>query len=207
MSARHLLAAVALALLAPAAQAELLRYQATLAPETPTATGSGAVSFVFDTDTLLLQIDASWSGLSGPTTVAHIHCCTALPGSNPLIPAFGGSATVGVAVTPTTLPGFPGGLTSGSYSQAINLDVSTSYVGGFVTANGGTVASARAAVLSGMSDGRAYFNIHSSAFTGGEIRGFITQVPEPGTLALAMLGLLGAGAALRAPRARSRCGA
>ncbi len=192
MSPRHLLAAAALALLAQAAQAELLRYQATLAPETPTATGTGTVALVFDTDTLVLQIDASWSGLSALTTVAHIHCCTALPGSNPLTPAFGGSATVSVAVTPNTLTGFPGGVTSGSYSQAINLDVSASYTSGFVAASGGTVAGARAAVLSGMSDGRAYFNIHTTAFPGGEIRGFITQVPEPATLALAALGLVAA---------------
>ena len=38
---------------------------------------------------------ASFSGLSGTTTVAHIHCCTASPGTG----------TIGVAVTPVTLPG------------------------------------------------------------------------------------------------------
>lgn len=193
MASNKTLATAALAALvvaAPVAQAELVRYQAVMGPEAPTATGSGVVGFVFDTDTLILQIDASWSGLSGITSVAHIHCCTAVPGTNTLVPAFGGSATVGVAVTPTTLPGFPTGLSSGSYSRAIDLGLDTSYTSAFRTASGGTTAGARAAVLAGMGDGRAYFNVHTNLFPGGEIRGFITQVPEPASLALASVALL-----------------
>lgn len=34
-----------------------------------------------------------------------------------------------------------------------------------------------------------YANIHTSTFPGGEIRGQITAVPEPGTVALAVVGL------------------
>ncbi len=185
-----LAAFTALALTAPAAHADLVRYQAWMSPEAPTATGSGVVDFVYDTSTLKLQIDASWTGLSGITTVAHIHCCTPTPGTNPLTPAFGGSATVGVAVTPGTLPGFPTGLSSGTYSREIDLGLDASFTGAFRNANGGTTASARNAVLAGMSDGRAYFNVHTNLFPGGEIRGFITRVPEPATLALVSLALL-----------------
>jgi len=36
-----------------------------------------------------------------------------------------------------------------------------------------------------------YFNIHTSTFGGGEIRGQILPVPEPSTLALAVLGMGG----------------
>ena len=35
-----------------------------------------------------------------------------------------------------------------------------------------------------MKTGNAYFNIHTSEFRGGEIRGLIFRTPEPGTLAL-----------------------
>jgi hypothetical protein len=41
-----------------------------------------------------------------------------------------------------------------------------------------------------MQSGSTYVNIHSSAFPGGEIRGQIVAVPEPGTMALGALGLL-----------------
>jgi hypothetical protein len=39
--------------------------------------------------------------------------------------------------------------------------------------------------------GGAHFNIHTSQFPGGEIRGFLQAVPEPGTLALLAAGLGG----------------
>jgi hypothetical protein len=84
-------------------------------------------------------------------------------------------------VTPTTLPGFPAGVTAGTYGPVVvDLDLSTSFTSAFVTASGGTLAGAAAALIAGMnSTDRAYFNIHTSAFPGGEIRGFLAPIPVP----------------------------
>ena len=43
------------------------------------------------------------------------------------------------------------------------------------------------------SAGKWYFNIHTSAFSGGEIRGFTTVVPEPSTVVLLAGGLAAVG--------------
>jgi hypothetical protein len=68
---------------------------------------------------------------------------------------------------------------------------SASYNAAFITANGGTVSSALSALLTGFDAGKAYLNIHTSSFSGGEIRGFLERVPEPSSLLLATLGAAG----------------
>jgi hypothetical protein len=175
---RIALVALVAAAVSPAA---VLDFRTNLGPEALGATGDGSAIFSFDTTAQTLSIDTSWSGLSGTTTVAHIHCCVATPGT--------GNASV--AVTPGTLPGFPTGLTSGTYSILLDLTDTSTYTSGFLTANGGTVAGASAGLLAAMQERRAYLNIHSSTFGGGEIRGYIAAVPEPATLALTGLMLAG----------------
>jgi MYXO-CTERM domain-containing protein len=169
----------ALTLSMATAHADLMRFEASLGPEAVGATGSGSVTLVYDTLSKLLEFDVDWSGLSGTTTVAHIHCCVATPGSG----------TAGVAVTPSTLPGFPSGVSTGSYNAVVDLGLAASYTGNFLTAAGGTVDLARDRLLTGMGTGVAYFNIHSSTFLPGEIRGFLQAVPEPSSLVLAALAL------------------
>lgn len=177
------------AFLASPAAAVPITFTSELAPEAAGATGSGFVTVIYDGDADTLQIEATWAGLSGTTTVAHIHCCTAEPEAG----------TVGVAVTPGTLPGFPVGLSAGSYtSPVLDLSLPTTYTAGFLTNfGGGTAAGAEAALLAGMLSDRAYFNVHSTTFPGGEIRGFLDPVPEPATFTL-----LGAALMLGALRRR-----
>jgi hypothetical protein len=87
------------------------------------------------------------------------------------------------------------------YSHLFDMTLASSYNPAFVTANGGTTATAEAALYNGMLAGTAYLNIHTSNFPSGEIRGFL-KVPEPLTLSLFGAGLAGM-AALRRRRQKS----
>jgi CHRD domain len=109
----RIVASLAIAFLAATspAQAAIIQYQSTLGPEATGATGTGTVALTFDSATSLLDIDVTFSGLSGITTVAHIHCCTAVAGTG----------TAGVAVTTPTLPGFPVGVSSGTYLRTFDM--------------------------------------------------------------------------------------
>ncbi len=185
---KTLLALSALTLAATAAQAHLTYFNGTFAAEATGATGSGSLYMEYDEDGRTLLINATWAGLSGNTTTAHIHCCTAAPNTG----------TAGVALaTGGILPGFPLGVSSGSYFRVIDLTQTTNYGGAFLTASGGTAAGAEARLISNLTSGNAYFNIHSSTFGGGEIRAFVTAVPEPATWGLMALGLAAVGVAAR----------
>lgn len=165
------------------AQGATIIYTATLsgAAESPAnaSTGTGLVTVTLDDVLNTMRIVASFSGLSGTTTAAHIHASTAVAGTG----------TAGVATTTPSFVGFPLGVTAGSMDQTYDTTLASTYNASFVTANGGTVPNAFAALKSAMDTGKSYFNIHTSAFGGGEIRGFLTAVPEPSTVTLS--GLLG----------------
>lgn len=184
------LSSAALAFAAPASAATYV-FAGVLGPEVAGATGTGLIKLTFDTAAGTLGIQANWSGLTGTTTVAHIHCCVDLPG------------TVGVAVTPGTLPGFPTGVSGGAYSTVLDLTQTATYTGGFLAFGGGTAAGAQAALLTGLQSQRAYFNIHSTRFPGGEIRVFPAAVPEPESWALLIVAFGLMGGAMRAAHRRA----
>jgi hypothetical protein len=86
--------------------------------------------------------------------------------------------------------------------MTFDLTMASSYNPAFVTAEGGTVAGAEAALVAGLLDGETYINIHTTMFPGGEIRGFLSAVPEPATWAMMLIGFAGLGFAFRQSRRR-----
>ncbi len=171
-----------LSLSAPLAQADLLVYSADLTPEITGATGSGTATVTIDTVLHSMLVNVVFSGLSGVTTAAHIHCCTAVPGTG----------TAGVATQTPTFSGFPGGVSAGTYLNTFDLTLPGSWNTTFVNNNGGTPALAEAVLLAGLEDERTYLNIHTNLFPGGEIRGFLVRnVAEPGSMTLLGLAVSG----------------
>ena len=178
------LAALSLTIPLTHANATLFDYEAVLSgpnESPPNASPGTGLAFVnYDNVAHTLQVEFTFSGLTGTTTASHIHAATASPGTG----------TAGVATTTPFFAGFPTGVTSGSYSNTLDLTLTSSYNPSYVTANGGTTAGAEAALAAALAADEAYLNIHTSTFGGGEIRGFLVLVPEPSTTAVLGIGAL-----------------
>jgi hypothetical protein len=159
------------------------------ANEVPSVISPATGSAILTLNGNLLSVTESFSGLiGGAGSAAHIHCCTP-PGSN-----------AGVAIP---FPNFPAA-TSGTYSNTFDLTLTTTYLAAFLTANGGTAASAEAVIIAGLNAGNAYVNIHDATFPGGEIRGLLVSVPETGSVGLLGLGLIALAMRRQLQRIRSR---
>ena len=178
---------VALMLFTPAAHAIPMTFGANLsgANEVPpvASPGTGVATIVLDPTAQTIQISATFSGLTSPVTMAHIHCCQPLGTNAP------------VATTVPAFQGFPLGVASGNYPPTVfDLTQPLIYNPAFVTAHGGTLSQAAADLIAGIQGGQTYFNIHTTINGGGEIRGQLSPVPEPNTVLLSATTLVILGA-------------
>ena len=134
-------ATAALVFVASVASAETLHFAAALkgADEVPphAVDGKGAVTASLDTASKVFSYKATYSGLTGPATMAHFHG-PAAPGAN---------AGVQVPVPMSALASPMTGTATLTDAQAADLEA-----------------------------GKWYFNIHTAANPGGEIRGQLPAV-------------------------------
>jgi hypothetical protein len=191
---QHSAAALILAFGIAAAPASAQVFIGTLSgdQEVPPADTPGSGTAIVTVSGNSMDVNVVFMDLLGPTTAAHIHCC-APPGAN-----------AGVASPVPTFPGFPAGVTSGVYHQVFDLALASFYNPAFLATHGGDPLAARDALVTAMVSGNTYFNIHTTSFPGGEIRGQLIQqstvTPEPVSLVLLGSGLAGLGAVRRRRR-------
>ena len=158
---------LALAIFAPAVRGDLI-FQASLLPgnEVPphVTPAFGFITVDLHSNLITLDVSETFDDLTNPASAAHIHCC-APPSMN----------------APVVLPftGFPA-VTTGTYNHT--FDLNTDLTG--ITA---------ATFVAQLESGNTYANIHDATFPGGEIRGQLEPVPEPGSVILltSVLGILG----------------
>jgi hypothetical protein len=187
MALRRLLLIIA-GLAAPLAAAPITFFTNLNGASESPATGSpgtGLAIVTIDSVAHTLEVSVSFQGLLTGNTASHIHVINGPGDANT-------ADTLGpVATTTPTFTGFPGGVTSGSYQHLFDTTLSSSFNPTWVTANGGSVAAAEQALFAAIAEGRAYLNIHSTTFPGGEIRGFLVPIPEPGSFGFVTSALAG----------------
>lgn len=131
-------------------------------------TGSGIFHLTLSEN--VMTITGTFAGLSGVAVNAHIH------GPSPA------GQNSGV------LYGLFNQITLGPENKSGTINTTVSLVN-----NPNNTAFDIPTQLGQLNSGQWYFNIHSSTFGGGEIRGQILLVPEPSTVALGIAGLIGLG--------------
>jgi hypothetical protein len=123
------------------------------------STGTGSGALVLNGDNTLTY-NISYSGLVGDFSVSHIHGPSAF-----------------------------GGPSAGILQPSANFTLSNTPITSNSGVLSGTTGVLTSEQLGWLFNNETYVNIHSTFAPGGELRGQIALVPEPGTFALAGLGL------------------
>lgn len=153
-------------------KAEPTRYTAVMngesvEPPNP-STGTAEAVIIIDPVAHTMYVYVNFA-LMGITLQAHLHG----PTGTPL------TGVAAAATTTPTLPEFPFALSFDAYEKTLDMTQESNYSPEFLAANGGTAASAEAALFAAIADGKVYVDIHTDVYAEGEVRGFLTENSNP----------------------------
>jgi CHRD domain/PEP-CTERM motif len=147
--------------------------------EVPTpnnSAGTGVATAAFFNANNNIRLTGSFQNLTGLSLLGHLHCCSSR------------TANGAQAIDFSENPGFQLGVQSGSFDLTYDLLNATTYTAAFLAASGGTARGARDRLFGNLNNGLGYFNIHSTVFRGGELRGQLAGIPEPASWGMMIVG-------------------
>jgi CHRD domain/PEP-CTERM motif len=157
-------------------------------PTPNNSAGTGVATAAFFNANNSIRLTGSFQNLTGLSLFGHLHCCSTA------------SATGAQAIDFSENPGFQLGVNTGSFDITYDLLDPTTYTAAFLAAGGGTAIGARDRLLNNLNNNLGYFNIHSTVFRAGELRGQLAGIPEPASWGMMIVGFGLAGGAMRRRR-------
>lgn len=154
-------------------------------PAPNNSAGTGVATAAFFNANNSIRLTGSYQNLTGLSLFGHLHCCSTR------------TATGAQAIDFSENPGFQLGVRSGSFDLTYDLLDATTYTAAFLAASGGTALGARNRLFINFNNGLGYFNIHSTVFRGGELRGQLAGIPEPASWGMMIVGFGLVGGAMR----------